>query len=453
MAFYNTTSLWIDDVESNQQAPRIGHRKSAQKKRPPSSLHDYEQIFRVKKEKSLAVQHGYLRLLPNILRNNCSSQACYPPIKNLLIGRKKFLFASSTCGLNAPQRFCTLGSANKLQRSASYTSANCMVCDSREPFQLNNVSHRIENVINEYQPVTLDKMRTQASKWWQSENGMHQVFIQFDLESEFVLSHVLIRFRTFPPAAMLFEKSADYGRTWQTVVYFATNCNKTFPFAPLIKAALDKAYCIGSHSNVPSTSNNEVVYRPLSGIGTVYDPVRLQNTLRFTNMRINLTQLYMLGDNLMDTNEDSMEKYYYAISDMKILGTCFCNGHASRCTRKTPDIEYDSESLKYMLFNECNCEHNTAGKNCESCLPLYNDRAWQPAYHEHIGACVECKCNKHATSCHFDEALFSRTNGSTGGVCDNCMHNTEGVNCEKCKRNFYHDERVPFDSIEACKRK
>lgn len=43
------------------------------------------------------------------VRNNCTRQVCFPPIGNLLIGRRNFLFASSTCGLENAERFCILG--------------------------------------------------------------------------------------------------------------------------------------------------------------------------------------------------------------------------------------------------------------------------------------------------------------------------------------------------------
>lgn len=143
------------------------------------------------------------------------------------------------------------------------------------------------------------------------------------------------------------------------------------------------------------------------------------------------------------------------------MGFCSCNGHASKCTR-APGHDYDSDATSFMVHAKCECEHNTDGLNCERCLPMYNDLPWQEASRplsssssspttSPVFECHKCNCNEHAQTCHFDHRVFELSGRVSGGVCDNCTHNTEGKNCERCLPNFFHDPALPFTHPNACK--
>ena len=65
----------------------------------------------------------------------------------------------------------------------------------------------------------------------------------------------------------------------------------------------------------------------------------------------------------------------------------------------------------------------------------------------------ECECNSHANKCHFDPAIYELTGRNSGGVCDECEHNTMGRNCEECKPFFYQDPTKVIRDSSICIRK
>ena len=378
-------------------------------------------------------------------RNNrlgsCSRGDCYPETGDLLIGRTKFLHASSTCGLIQPERYCVLGTTRD--------ATKCSVCDSTEPNDLrkNNNSHSIDNIVSR-------KQGDRFNRWWQSENGKQNVYIQFDLEAEFAFTHIIMTFKTFRPAAMVIEKSSNFGRTWKTYGYFASNCHESFPgIATDMPKNLGDVYCETKYSSDTPSTKGEVVFRILPPtLIQSRDPysTEIQDLLKITNLRINFTKLHTFGDNLLDPREELKEKYYYAVYEMVVRGSCLCYGHASKCI-PVEGVQYDSDK-NGMVHGQCQCQHNTGGTNCEKCEPLFNDRPWMPARSGQTNECKQCQCHNHARSCHFDADIYESTNFTSGGVCDDCLHNTYGRNCEKCKEDFYRDPRLSIDHINTCKR-
>ena len=67
-----------------------------------------------------------------------------------------------------------------------------------------------------------------------------------------------------------------------------------------------------------------------------------------------------------------------------------------------------------MIHSKCVCQHHTTGNNCQKCLPMYNNRPWQPAEYGKANECELCECNGHASSCTFDEKLYA-ANGDRNG--------------------------------------
>ncbi|KOB70688.1 putative laminin A chain [Operophtera brumata] len=88
------------------------------------------------------------------------------------------------------------------------------------------------------------------------------------------------------------------------------------------------------------------------------------------------------------------------IKDISIGGRCMCNGHADTCDPADPNADSN------ILYD----------------------------------AGVDEK--------HQSLDIYGRYEG--GGVCQNCQHNTEGINCNKCQPTFYRPSGKRWDEIDVC---
>uniref|UniRef100_A0A8D0HGV7 Netrin-4 n=1 Tax=Sphenodon punctatus TaxID=8508 RepID=A0A8D0HGV7_SPHPU len=362
-------------------------------------------------------------------------KACNPRMGNLVHGRK--LWTDTTCGSNSTEFYC------------SYSEKVDSTCKQHKCYKCSATLTHLAHPSTAMADSSFHLPRT----WWQSAEGMHREKIQLDLEAEFYFTHLIMFFKSPRPAAMVLERSQDFGKTWKPYKYFATNCSATFGLADdVIKKG---AICTSRYSNPFPCMGGEVIYRTLSPPYAVEDPysTEAQAQLKITNLRVQLLKLQACPCQGNDIHTKPQRLTHYAVYDFIVKGSCYCNGHADHCVPINGFRPVKAARIYPVVHGRCMCKHNTAGSHCQYCAPLYNDRPWQPANGK-TGApkeCRSCKCNGHADTCHFDLNTWLASGNRSGGVCHNCQHNTEGQHCQRCKPGFYRDLRRSFSALDACK--
>nr|XP_014340901.1 PREDICTED: laminin subunit alpha-5-like [Latimeria chalumnae] len=220
----------------------------------------------------------------------------------------------------------------------------------------------------------------------------------------------------------------------------------------------------------------------------IHSPV-LQEFTKATNIRLRfLRTSTLLGHLISKAQRDPTvtRRYYYSIKDISVGGRCVCHGHAAVCNLRSPtnplqcecqhntcgescdrccpgynqkpwrpavadsanecepcnchghasDCYYDAEvdrrqaSLNIYRQHEgggvcINCQHNTAGINCERCAVGYYRPYGVPK--EAPDGCIPCRCNSDFTD--------GCEEGS--GRCY-CKPNFSGDNCDTCADGYYN---------------
>ncbi|XP_068172134.1 laminin subunit beta-3-like [Antennarius striatus] len=355
---------------------------------------------------------------------DCSRGACYPPNNDLLLGRAQQLHASSTCGLTGSEVYCTPYQLRRMK---------CCPCDSRNP--KSPLAHTVQDVLSSSAP----------NRWWQSRKEVSPVTLELDLDDLFQLDNLALIFKGPHPNDFIIEKTLDKGKTWQPVLYLSTDCQETFPGVPrTVPVTVNDTYC---HPLPPTGANpyqdQTFQFSPLSQYANVLTPrsKKIEDVSGLTGLRVRMTGL---GD--VPRLPGRALSRFFALKEMKVMGSCMCHGHANRCLPETTN----NPTNGVQVSPQCDCQHNTAGVNCERCADLYNDLPWRPAEEGNTHTCQRCECNNHADRCQFDQAVYEASGQRSGGVCQDCMHHTTGPKCEQCAPGYRPNPQSQMNRPDAC---
>ncbi|KAF0029879.1 hypothetical protein F2P81_018984 [Scophthalmus maximus] len=403
---------------------------------------------------------------------------------NLALGRR--VLTQTVCGNNGTELYCSYADPDA---NLACGAAKCAKCNAGLP------------LLSHLAGAMSDSSFRHPNTWWQSAEGAESETVQLDLEAEFYFTHLIVVFRSPRPAAMTLERSQDFGRTWRMLQYYAGNCSHAFGLEEgKAGAGRDGATCTSKYSGAYPCNRGErepgqtptsspwttaavlvasgsgrhgdgkhhkgifnlkdvqgpdrVIYRTLPRWESL-DPFGTegQQQLRVTNVRVRLLKRQPCPCRAKDRAAAAAERgealptQHFAIYDLIVKGSCFCNGHAEQCV---PATGY--QPIRDRTNHVFDCIRY--GK---SLLDRPSRRYLRPP-ERRPAACRErsvntrsqCKCNGHARSCRFDWSAWRESGQRSGGACD-CLHNTEGRQCQRCKAGFYRDAQRPQTAPDSCK--
>jgi netrin 1 len=354
---------------------------------------------------------------------------CLPDFVNAAFGIP--IEASSTCGENGPVRVCE-------RRTSLSEPPVCTLCDDLNP-KIRFPASALSDINNSQNITCWRSEPTPAST--SIDAAPDNVTLTLSLGKKYELTYVSLVFcpRSVKPDSLAIYKSTDYGKTWQPFQYYSTQCRKFYGRpnrATITKSNEQEALCTDNHlfnKDTTTLQGSRIAFSTLEGRPSASDfdtsPI-LQDWVTATDIRVIFHRLELPStsnvisdsknssgnvadedeDDIDDDEDDDIDEMYaeptkdplkvitkynnddaydenqidvtttitaqfndrqlmqhYALSDFSVGGRCKCNGHGSRCIR----------SVDGQL--ECECKHNTAGRDCEKCKLFYFDRPWARA--------------------------------------------------------------------------
>ncbi|KAF6780182.1 hypothetical protein AHF37_00322 [Paragonimus kellicotti] len=369
-----------------------------------------------------------IRVVYEAVRSSCHAEGrafqCMPPFTNVAEGAT--VEATSTCGtVDNTEQFCIPRTDN-----TGRIQPHCEPCTPPDRFHAAHLT---------------DRHQMHNETYWVSGavSPGQTVNLTMSLGKTFEVYYISLQPYGRLPDAITLSKSSDFGKTWQPWQYFSTDCYRAFRLptsnehnAQISAANIQEVLCVAlkpseTHETVSHAAKmiafSTTIGRPSSqpwsaGLVDWMTMTDLKVTLaRFHDQHLDSTQhdaggllltpnlltpanVFRVGDTDRSkmasgtlgmsrhqfqsdaTTGGAMKSMHFAFSDLAIGGRCKCNGHANRCVRdRVPDAESKDQNEWGPL--RCDCQHNTAGTDCEKCAPGHLDRPWARASSEAVNEC------------------------------------------------------------------
>ncbi|XP_076747338.1 netrin-G2 isoform X1 [Maylandia zebra] len=335
--------------------------------------------------------------------------ACQPPPTNMKeVMQIRVDPPGITCG-NPPERFCTLENPYLCSDECDASSP-----DLSHPPQLMGDRER-GGLITYWQTITWSRF---------PEPLLANITLTWNKSLE-VVDDIVVTFEYGRPTSMVLEKSIDKGVTWQPYQYYADDCLEAFGMSPkrvsdLAPSNITRVICTEQYSRwVGAKEEKSVVFEVRARFGVFAGPklinmdalyTRMETTkglrdfFTFTNLRLRLLRPALGGTYVQ---RDNLLKYFYAISNIDVFARCKCNLHASQCALRDATLQ-------------CECDHNTAGQDCQSCSREFTSRTWRPGSYLPLpkGTANACEATEPAATGGDSNSEASDRPATSDGVTD-----------------------------------
>ncbi|MCJ8745329.1 hypothetical protein PDJAM_G00128990 [Pangasius djambal] len=217
-------------------------------------------------------------------------------------------------------------------------------CVQENPYMCNNECDAATEELAHPPELMFDVEGRNPTTFWQSTTWKTypkplQVNITLSWNKTIELTDdIVITFESGRPEQMVLEKSLDYGRTWQSYQFYATDCLDAFAMEPrsvreISQRTLLDIFCTEDYSRgyvwkYDKTVRFEIKDRfalfagpRLHNMASLYGQLDTTRNLRdfftLTDLRVRLLRP-ATGATTVD--EDNLSRYFYAISDIKVQG-------------------------------------------------------------------------------------------------------------------------------------